>query len=137
MKIKINKKLTINPRKPPLIIAEVSANHCGKKSLFLDHIKSAAKNGADLIKIQTYEPEDITVENNKYKFVHLDVDLYKPTLESLDYVFDKIIENGILITDDYETPLFPGNKKAWEEFLSIRDIPFFVLPSGQAVIIKK
>jgi len=67
MKIKINKKLTINPRKPPLIIAEISANHCGKKSLFLDHIKSAAKNGADLIKIQTYEPDDITVENNKYK----------------------------------------------------------------------
>lgn len=53
-------------RKPlrPLIIAEVSANHCGKKSLFLKSIKSAAKNGADLIKIQTYEADDITINKS-------------------------------------------------------------------------
>ncbi len=94
-------------------------------------------NNVNIIKGWIPNVFDVLDENNKYKFVHLDVDLYKPTLESLDYVFDKIIENGILITDDYETPLFPGNKKAWEEFLSIRNIPFFVLPSGQAVIIKK
>lgn len=67
MKIKINKKISINSKKPPLIIAEISGNHCGKKSIFLSHIRSAAKNGADLIKIQTYEPEDITLENNIYK----------------------------------------------------------------------
>ena len=48
----------------PLIIAEISANHCGKKSLFLQTIKSAAKNGADLIKIQTYEPKDITINRS-------------------------------------------------------------------------
>ena len=67
MKIKINKKISINSKKPPLIIAEISGNHCGKKSIFLSHIRSAAKNGADLIKIQTYEPKDITLENNIYK----------------------------------------------------------------------
>ena len=50
----------------PLIIAEVSANHCGKKSLFLKSIRSAAKNGADLIKIQTYEASDITI-NKSFK----------------------------------------------------------------------
>ena len=94
-------------------------------------------NNVNIIKGWIPNVFDVLDENNNYKFVHLDVDLYKPTLESLDYVFDKIKENGILITDDYETPLFPGNKKAWEEFMSIRNIPFFVLPSGQAVIIKK
>ena len=67
MKIRINKKLSISNKNPPLIIAEISGNHCGKKSLFLKHIVSAAKNGADLIKIQTYEPEDITLKNKNYK----------------------------------------------------------------------
>lgn len=58
---KPNKKMNIKP----LIIAEISANHGGSKKKFLSLIKSAAKNGADLIKIQTYEAKDITVKNYK------------------------------------------------------------------------
>ena len=54
MKINIQKYFKFNNNLKPLIIAEISANHCGKKSLFLKTIRSAAKNGADLIKIQTY-----------------------------------------------------------------------------------
>ena len=61
MKININKYFKPNNYLKPLIVAEISANHCGKKSLFLKSIKSAATNGADLIKIQTYEPNDITI----------------------------------------------------------------------------
>ena len=76
-------------------------------------------------------------ENNKYKFIHIDVDLYQPTLDTLNFFYDKVVEGGIIITDDYETPLFPGNKKAWQKFLFSRKISYFALPSGQAVIIKK
>ena len=47
-----------------LIIAEVSANHCGSKKNFLNHIVQAAENGADLVKIQTYEPQDMIVNKN-------------------------------------------------------------------------
>ena len=47
--------------KRPIIITEISGNHNGNKKSFLNHIKIAAKNGADIIKIQTYEPEDITL----------------------------------------------------------------------------
>ena len=66
--IRINKKISFSEKKAPLIIAEISANHCGKKSLFLKHIKIAAKSGADLIKIQTYEPQDITINSKKSFF---------------------------------------------------------------------
>ena len=65
MKIKINKKKEFDTNKPPLIIAEISGNHCGSKKLFLKHIMEAAKVGADLIKIQTYEPNDITIRSKK------------------------------------------------------------------------
>lgn len=68
MKFNLKKYFTQKKIFKPLIIAEISANHCGKKSLFLKTIKSAAKNGADLIKIQTYEPKDITInKSNKIK----------------------------------------------------------------------
>lgn len=62
--IKINKNLIFSKNKRPVIIAEISANHCGSKKLFLNLIKQAHKSGADAVKIQTYEPQDITLESN-------------------------------------------------------------------------
>ncbi len=50
--------------KRTLIIAEVSANHCGSKKNFLNHILKAKEFGADLVKIQTYEPKDMIVNKN-------------------------------------------------------------------------
>ena len=64
--IKISNKLFFNENGPPLLIAEISANHGGSKKSFLSHILSAKKNGADLIKIQTYEPEDMVVKKKFY-----------------------------------------------------------------------
>src|SRR6056300_1700894 len=61
MKIKLNTDFIFSPKNRPLIIAEISGNHCGNKKLFLKHILEAKKSGADLVKIQTYEPEDLLV----------------------------------------------------------------------------
>ena len=61
MKLKNNNFTLFNNSGPSIIIAEISGNHNGNKRLFLDLIKSAFKNGADMVKIQTYEPSDITL----------------------------------------------------------------------------
>jgi len=64
------------------IIAEVSANHNGSKKEFLKHIIKAHKNGADYVKIQTYEAEDMclnkkfTIKSGLWKNTNL-FDLYK------------------------------------------------------------
>ena len=67
--IKINKDLIFSYTTKPKIIAEISGNHSGSKKKFLKLVKSAFLNGADLVKIQTYEPEDITLntKNNNFK----------------------------------------------------------------------
>lgn len=65
VKIK-NKKIGYNF--PPIIIAEISSNHNGNKKKFLELIKSACINGADFIKIQTYEPKDITLKRTEGQF---------------------------------------------------------------------
>ncbi len=64
MKISINKHLSFCENSRPLIIAEISCNHKGDKKNFLQHIRLAKKSGADLVKIQTYRPEDMTVTKN-------------------------------------------------------------------------
>ena len=56
-----NDKLDFSYKKPPKIIAEISGNHNGNKSRFLKLVKKACESNADFIKIQTYEPVDITV----------------------------------------------------------------------------
>ncbi len=60
----------------PLVVAEISANHNGSKKKFLDLIKSAAKNGADLIKIQTYEADDISI-NKFFKINGKKINIWK------------------------------------------------------------
>ena len=62
--IKINKNLSFNENGPPKLIAEISCNHVGSKSLFLKHIIAAKKAGADMVKIQTYESIDMVVNKN-------------------------------------------------------------------------
>ena len=66
--INLNSKRKFLYKDPPIIIAEISGNHAGSKKKFLNLIKSACINGADLIKIQTYEPVDITLNKNYGKF---------------------------------------------------------------------
>ena len=67
--IKINSKISFSYNKPPLIIAEISGNHNQNKKRFLKLIDSAFKNGADLVKIQTYEPTDITLKSKNKNFL--------------------------------------------------------------------
>lgn len=49
------------------IIAEMSANHAGDKSLAKEIIHAASESGADCIKIQTYTPDTMTINcRNSY-----------------------------------------------------------------------
>jgi len=64
---KLNKKLpsiagrTISPELPPYIIAELSANHMGDMDRAFKMVKAAVDAGADAVKLQTYDPDKITM----------------------------------------------------------------------------
>lgn len=51
-----------------LIVAELSANHNGKKQVAIDTIKAAKRSGADAIKLQTYTADTITLDCKKDDF---------------------------------------------------------------------
>ncbi len=73
----------------------------------------------------------------RWCFVHLDVDLYEPTLACLDYFYPRLVDGGLIICDDYGAPLFPGAHRAWDEFCARHKLPFIVLDTGQSVILKQ
>lgn len=45
-------------------------------------------------------------------FVHLDLDLFEPTYHCLKNIIPKMQNNGIIIVDDYDDPVWIGVKKA-------------------------
>ena len=54
--------------KPPFLIAEISANHCGNYQLAKKLIRCAKNNGADAVKIQTYTADTMTIKSKKKYF---------------------------------------------------------------------
>ncbi len=77
------------------------------------------------------------VENRRFGFIHIDVDLYQPTLASLTFFYQRLLPNGVILMDDYGFKSCPGAKQAADEFFS--DLPerIVCLPTGQAFIVKQ
>lgn len=77
------------------------------------------------------------VKNCKFSFVHIDVDLYEPTLMTLEFFYPRLSNGGIIVCDDYNSLEFDGAKKAWDEFFSNKKVNFNFAPSlGSSFIIK-
>ena len=66
--IKIGNKI-ISHKRPPFLIAEISANHKGSFKRALKLVKLAAQSGFDAIKLQTYDPNSITLNSKKKDFL--------------------------------------------------------------------
>ena len=71
--------------------------------------------------------------DNKFCFVHLDVDLYKSTIDSLRFFFPKMVLGGIILIHDYHSD---GIQKAFTEFKKENQIQIIELTGSQAMIIK-
>jgi hypothetical protein len=75
--------------------------------------------------------------NTKYRFVHIDVDLYEPTIGAITYFFPKLVQGGIIICDDYGSLAWPGAKRAIDEYCQKYQLRPLILSTGQAVIFNK
>jgi O-methyltransferase len=57
-----------------------------------------------------------------FSLVHIDVDLYEPTRESLQFFFPSYGTGGMILIDDYGHAQFAGAKKAVDEFLANKKV---------------
>ena len=75
MKLRLGKKI-IDENSKPLLIAEMSCNHCGSLQTAKKIIAESKKMGADFIKFQTYEPHTMTIKADN-KFLKIQNGLWK------------------------------------------------------------
>lgn len=61
------------------------------------------------------------VQDEKFSFVYLDCDLYDSYKVCLEFFYPRMNPGGIILFDEYSEPVWPGAKRAVDEFL--RDKP--------------
>lgn len=57
-------------------------------------------------------------EHLRFRFAHIDVDLYDPTRAALELIWPRMVPGGAMLFHDYGCSLFPGVRKAVDEFFS-------------------
>lgn len=78
------------------------------------------------------------VANLRFSFVHIDVDLYQPTRDSLAFFYDRTVPGGIILCDDYGSIHCPGATSAFDEFLADKPEQHVIeLTTGQGFIVKR
>lgn len=76
--------------------------------------------------------------DESFAFVHVDVDLYQPTMDSIAWFYDRLVPGGILLCDDYGYESCPGAYRAFNEFVADKPERSVVhLTTGQGYIVKQ
>ena len=95
----------------------------------IEHVKNTLREFPNVSFFKGWVPNVFSnLSEKRYKFVHIDVDLYKPTFDSLSYFFPRLSNNGVIVIDDF-TPWPQGGKyiccaKAVIDFCRIQNVSF-------------
>lgn len=72
----------------------------------------------------------------RFQFVHLDLDLYRSTLDALEFFYPRLLPGAMLVSHDYGDASVPGVKQAFDDFLHDRPEQVTPLWLTQGLLIK-
>lgn len=81
-----------------------------------------------------------TLPEQTYRFVHIDVDIFEPTLDCLRYFYPRMTTGGMIVIDDYgpwSNGKWEGCCKAVTQFSEESKVPHVSLDTGNGVLIKR
>ena len=90
--------------------------------------------GKTIIK-KGYFPQTAMGVDDTFCFVNLDLDLYQPTLEGLNFFWDKMSECGVILVHDYFGVDFPNVKTAVMDFEKMLGQSLKMIPIGDTLSI--
>jgi len=74
------------------------------------------------------------VKDERFSFVHADVDLYSSTWGVLEFFYPRMVRGGIMVSHDFATAR--GVREAIEEFFKDLPEPVIELAGDQAIVVK-
>jgi O-methyltransferase len=77
------------------------------------------------------------VEDMKFRFCHVDVDVYQSAKEVVDWIWDKMVPGGIVVYDDYGFDCCDGIVKYVEEQMMCEDRIVIHNLNGHAIVLKR
>lgn len=126
---------SVGPDSPPLVIVELSGNHGGSLDKMLQLVDAAAAAGAEMIKLQTYTADTMTIDFAEREFFISDpgslwkgqslYDLYKKASTPWDWhkpIFDRARAKGMQI---FSTPF----DATAVDFLETLNVPCYKVAS--------
>lgn len=104
----------------------------------IEHVREALSDFGNLSFHPGWIPDRFQdVEDRKFSFVHIDVDLAEPTRESLAFFYPRMETRGIIVCDDYGQSTSPGATQAVDSFLADKPEKMLMLPDGGGFLIAK
>lgn len=76
------------------------------------------------------------VHDHAFSFVHLDTDLYQSTKDCLEFFYERLSVDGIILAHDYSSINNPGVRKAFDEFFTGKPEAIIRLWESQCMIVK-
>jgi O-methyltransferase len=104
--------------------------HCG-----VEEVRKALAQFANITFHAGWIPSQFPeVQDRRFSFVHIDVDLTEPTRESLAFFYPRMEAGGIIVCDDYGVSTCPGATRAIDDFLTDKPEKMLALPDGGGVL---
>ena len=150
------------PDRRTALIAEVGINHGGNEALAWKMILAAHENGADLVKIQTYEPQDLTLKSftkgfkveqgtwkkqylwNLYKKAHTPFRWHKDAFllarkKKINLFSTPFSKRGVDLLESFEVPLYKVSSfELTENFLrrsdELESYGIFITPPSESIL---
>lgn len=106
----------------------------------LEHVKDfISPKNSNVLYYKGYFPESLPehLHKQQFAFVHLDADLYEPTLEGLKFFYPRMSTSGIIVVHDYNA--WFGARKAIDDFFADKKELAIPMPdkSGSVIIVKQ
>jgi len=78
-----------------------------------------------------------SINPSMISWLHIDLNSSIPTLRCLEFFYEKLEINGVIIFDDYGWKGYEDTREIIDNFLEIKKGTFFQFPTGQGLFIKK
>jgi O-methyltransferase len=76
-----------------------------------------------------------SIKIKKISFLHIDLNSSISEIEAIEFLWNKMSPNSIILLDDYAYSGYGDTKKAWDKFCSKKDYEILSLPTGQGLIL--